>query len=149
MVFLDEIYEIVDNIVDKIVTLLKDSDLDIKKILVGPLTKSKLKSLPILWVIPDSLVFDEDQMHMDLYRYTVNILALNKPSKILHDPMSGPKLVTEAFKVIRDGFRADPDSRTYTQHIRLMRVDYVGDNITQKNLFITSGQISFLIRSKP
>jgi len=146
---LDEIYDIVDNIIDKIVDVLEDSKLEIKKVLVGPLTKSKLKNLPILWVIPDNLVFEEDQMHMDLYRYNVNILSLNKPSKILKDPMSGPKLVTEAFKTIRDGLRTDTSTRAYIQHIRLMRVDYIGDNITEKNLFITSGQISFLIRSKP
>ncbi|MGE4414605.1 MAG: hypothetical protein AB7D08_04660 [Bacteroidales bacterium] len=146
---MEEIYDIIELVVSNVLNILTPEGLGVKKVLYGPLITSKLKSLPIVWIIPDNLSFEAEEMHMDLYRYNIDLLVLIKPRTILKNPMEGASLVAKAFKLIRDGFKSKPETRAYVQNIRLQKLDYIGDEIREKNLFITSGQISFLIRSKP
>ncbi len=147
---MEEVYDVVENIISKMKDLLeKSEDIGVSHVYVGPLISSKLRGLPALWIIPDTLSFESEEMHMDLYRYNVTILSLNKPKTILKSPITGAKQVSEAFKVIRAGFREDASTRAYVQNIRLQKLDYIGENIENMNLFITSCQISFLIRVKP
>jgi len=146
-----ELYEIIENVNNDVKSVL-DSEaaaLGARKVFYGPIIKQKLRGLPALWLVPDNLELKEEEMHMDLYEYTIALLCLQSAPRVLEDPAAGPKMLSSAAKKIRDGIRGDGASRAYIQHIKLQHVDYAGERVQDKNLFISSCQIRFLIRASP